>query len=219
MNILIRQRVLTVVSVLSKKGIRGLIKLFRSFLLYQLKEKWEFVYFEKLVEKDPYKLPKLDDSIIIRIAVKSDIDQIKNDIYPFLTEKEGNDKRYFEKIGTPNVQCFLAEKGSKLVHYSLLFENAKNSPIMQTPVISSKIKSTDAYMGTVFTIPEARGLRIMPHTVLKIFSYLNENTNVQRILVIVHKSTVGAERFYRRNGFNVMNKIQARNYLYFFRNK
>ena len=97
MNILIRQRVLTVVSVLSKKGIRGLIKLFRSFLLYQLKEKWEFVYFEKLVEKDPYKLPKLDDSIIIRIAVKSDIDQIKNDIYPFLTEKEGNDKRYFEK--------------------------------------------------------------------------------------------------------------------------
>ena len=59
----------------------------------------------------------------------------------------------------------------------------------------------------------------MPHTVLSIFSYLYKNTNVQRILVIVHKSTLGAEGFYRRNGFNVMNKVESRNYLYIFRNK
>ena len=216
---LIRQRFSTVFRVLSNKGVSGLIKLIRLFFLYQLKEKWEFVYFEKQVEQIPFKLPKLDDSIIIRIAGKDDIAQIKNDIYPFLTEKEGNDKRYIEKIGTTQVKCFLAERQSKIVHYSLLFENAINSPIMQTPIIKSKINSSDAYLGTVFTIPEARGLRIMPHTVLRIFSHLYKNTSTKRILVIVHKSTFGAEGFYRRNGFNVMNNVEAKNYLHNFRNK
>jgi len=216
---LIRQRVSTVFRVLSNKGMSGLIKLIRSFFLYQLKEKWNFVYFEKQVEQIPFKLPKLDNSIIIRIAGKDDIAQIKNDIYPLLTEKEGNDKRYFEKIGTPHVKCFLAEKDNRLVHYSLLFENAKNSPIIQTPIISSKVELTDAYLGTVFTIPEARGLMIMPHTVLRIFSHLYKNTSTKRILVIVHKSTFGAEGFYRRNGFNVMNNVEAKNYLHNFRNK
>ena len=116
------------------------------------------------------------------------------------------------------MKCFLAERRNKIVHYSLLFENARNSPIIQTPIIKSKINSSDAYLGTVFTIPEARGSMIMPHTVLSIFSYLYKNTNVQRILVIVHKSTLGAEGFYRRNGFDVMNKIQSKSYINFFRN-
>jgi len=219
MFILLRQRVSTMFRVLSSKGTSGLIELIRAFLVYQVYEKWRFVYFEKCIEKVPFKLPKLEDSIIIREAVEDDIPQIKNDIYPFLTEKEGNDKRYIEKIGTTQVKCFLAERQSKIVHYSLLFENAINSPIMQTPIIKSKINSSDAYLGTVFTIPEARGLRIMPHTVLRIFSHLYKNTSTKRILVIVHKSTFGAEGFYRRNGFNVMNNVEARNYLHNFRNK
>ena len=214
-----RQRFSTVFRVLFSNGTSGVIKLIKSYFLYQLKEKWEFVYFETKVEKTPYKLPNLDKSIVIRMAVKVDITQIKNDIYPFLTEKEGNDKRYIEKIGTTQVKCFLAERQSKIVHYSLLFENAINSPIMQTTIIKSKINSSDAYLGTVFTIPEARGLRIMPHTVLRIFSHLYKNTSTKRILVIVHKSTFGAEGFYRRNGFNVMNNVEARNYLHNFRNK
>jgi hypothetical protein len=204
--------------VLSNKGVSGLIKLIRVFLVYQVYEKWRFVYFEKRIEKVPFKLPKLEDSILIREAVEDDIPQIKNDIYPFLTER-GNDMRYIEKIGTTQVKCFLAVRLSKIVHYSLLFENAINSPIMQNPIIKSKINSSDAYLGSVFTIPEARGLRIMPHTVLRIFLHLYKNTKqTKRILVIVNKSTLGADRFYRRNGFDVMNKIQLKSYISFFWN-
>ncbi len=112
MFILLRQRVSTMFRVLSSKGTSGLIELIRAFLVYQVYEKWRFVYFEKCIEKVPFKLPKLEDSIIIREAVEDDIPQIKNDIYPFLTEKEGNDKRYIEKIGTTQVKCFLAERQS-----------------------------------------------------------------------------------------------------------
>mgnify|MGYP002841806010 CR=1 FL=1 len=45
------------------------------------------------------------------------------------------------------------------------------------------------------------------------------STSTKRILVIVHKSTLGAEAFYRRNGFHVMNNVEAKNYLHNFRNK
>ena len=216
---LVRQRISTVLRVLSNKGISGLIKLIKSYFLYQYKEKWEFTYFEKSVGLAPYKLPKLDDSTVIRIAVKNDITQIKTDIYPFLTAKQENDKRYIEKIGSSHVKCFIAKREKKLLHYSLLFENANNSPIIQTPIINTKIYSTDAYLGSVFTIPEARGSWILRYAILSIFSYLNENTNVKRILVIVHKDTPGAEGFYKRLGFNVMTDVTARHYLHIFRSK
>jgi len=217
---LFRQRIATVLKVLSNKGISGLIKLIKSYFLYQYKEKWEFTYFEKsVVGQPPYKLPKLDDSTVIRIAVKNDITQIKTDIYPFLTAKQENDKRYIEKIGSSHVKCFIAERDKKLVHYSLLYENANNSPLIQTPIINSKIYLTDAYLGSVFTIPEARGSWILRYAILSIFSYLNENTNVQRILVIVHKDTPGAEGFYKGLGFNVMTDATARNYLHIYRSK
>jgi hypothetical protein len=219
MFVLLGQRVSTMFRVLSNKGIFGLVKLIRVFLIYQFFEKWKFVYFEKRIEKAPYKLPKLEDSIIIRQAVADDIPQIINDIYPFLTEKEGNDKRFFEQIGTLGFKCFLAEKNNKLVHYSLLFEDALSSPLMQTPILRSKVFKSDAYLGTVFTIPEARGLMIMPHTVLRIFSYLYCNTNFKRLLVIVHKTTDGAEGFYRRNDFNEMINIQKKDLIRFFRIK
>jgi ribosomal protein S18 acetylase RimI-like enzyme len=214
-----RQRFSTVFRVLFSNGTSGVIKLIKSYFLYQLKEKWEFVYFETKVEKTPYKLPNLDKSIVIRMAVKVDITQIKNDIYPFLTEKQENDKRYIEAIGSSNVKCFLAEKDNKLIHYSLLFENALNSPLIQTPIIKRKINSRDAYLGSVFTIPDSRGLWIVPHSILNIFSYLHKKTDTKRILAIVHKDTPGAEIFYKRLGFNEMKKVTVRNYLHIFRNK
>ena len=214
-----RQRFSTVVRVLFSKGISGVKKLIKSYCLYQLKEKWEFVYFEMKVEKTPYKLPSIDKSIIFRIAVKTDLPKIKNDIYPFLTEKQENDKRYIEAIGLSNVKCFLAEKNNKLIHYSLLFENAINSPLIQTPIIKRKINLTDAYLGSVFTIPDYRGLWIVPQAILCIFSYLHKKTNIKRILAIVHKDTPGAEIFYKRLGFNEMKKVTAKNYLNISRNK
>ena len=83
---LLGQRVSTMFRVLSDKGIFGLVKLIRAFLVYQFIEKWKFVYFEKSIEKVPYKLPKLEHSIIIRQAVADDIPQIIKDIYPILDE-------------------------------------------------------------------------------------------------------------------------------------
>ncbi len=217
---LLVRRLNTVTRSVFDDGIVGLLALIKSYLIYNFKEKWRFIYFELDMKKvPPYELPKIDDSIVIRIAKKEDIAKIKSDIYPVLTPKEENDKRYIERIGIELFKCFIAERNGKILHYFLVFESAQKSPLIQTPIKSTKIHSGDAYLGTAFTAPEARGLWIVPHTLLSIFSYLEHNTDVRRILAIVHKDTPGAEGFYKRLGFNTMNDVTSKNYLSIFLNK
>lgn len=176
-----------------------------NYLHYNLKDKWEFIYFEYDLNNPVFSLPEIDDSVVIRLAEKDDADKIETDIVPFLSEEETRDfRKHLACIGETGFQLFIAEKNNKFVHFFEVFEHALSSPLAKTPIDKSKLQARDAYLGFTFTIPEVRGLWIVPHSIKRIFDYLKDSTHVNRALVLVHKDTPGATSFYRRLGFKVI---------------
>lgn len=190
--------------ILSSDGFGDLLKHIISYVRYNVKEKWEFVYLEWCLDGPEFSLPEIDKSLVVRIATRDDIPRIKRDIFPLLTSKEQNDKNSFHEIEKNGLKCFIAERDNKIVHYFLVHENARESGLMKTPFDKAKVLDRDAYLVSTFTSPNSRGLWIVPHTLLRIFEYLKNNTAVSRVLVLVHKDTLGAEAFYRRLGFSVI---------------
>lgn len=176
----------------------------RAYLRYHFIEKWEFVYLEWNLECPAYSLPEMNRSLSIRVASKEDVPKIELDIYPILTPEVENDKRLLARIGEDGFKCFIAERGGRVVHYFLVCEKARESLLMRTPIDKTKILDQDAYLTSTFTSPDSRGLWIVPHTLLRIFEYLKKHSDASRVLVLVHKDTVGAEGFYRRLGFSVI---------------
>ena len=191
--------------ILSSAGFVGLVKAVLAYARYNLKEKWRFVYLERCLSDPAFSLPEMDKSLIIRVTNREDIPKIEKDIYPLLSPNEQNDKKSFSEIGKNGLICFIAERDNKIVHYFLVHERARESGLMKTPFDKTKILDKDAYLVSTFTSPDSRGLWIVPHTLLKIFDHLKNNTAVSRVLVLVHKDTLGAEAFYRRLGFSVIN--------------
>ncbi len=181
-----------------------IVKKVIAYVRYNLKEKWDFVYFGWRLDSPAFSLPEIDESLVVRIASREDMPKIESDIYPFLTVKEGNDKRSFSRIGETGFKCFIVERDNKIVHYLFVYENARDSLLMKTPFYKDKVLENDAYLGSAFTSPDSRGLWILPHTLLKIFEYLKSYTNVSRVLFLVHKGTPGSVAFYRRLGFSVV---------------
>jgi ribosomal protein S18 acetylase RimI-like enzyme len=176
------------------------INYFHSYFV----DKWKYIYLEKSIDAKEIMLPKKDESLIIRIAQRNDISRIRADIYPYLTSSEGNDWRYLERIGDHDFTCFVAEKDKKIIHYFLVFDDALYSPLVKTPFYKNNIISGDAYLGTAFTVPDARGTWVVPYSLQFIFDYFKSKKIVSRALVIVHKDTPGAQEFYKFLGFNVV---------------
>jgi GNAT superfamily N-acetyltransferase len=183
------------------KGFSGLINQLIAYLKSNLKEKWKYTYFVISLENETYTLPQLNNSINIRIATPLDVTKIECEIFPFLTQNQENDKRDISRIGQKGMTCFVAERDKKIVHYFLVFDSALESPLIKTPFDKGKILENDAYLGSTFTIPDARGLWILPHSLLFILSFLRNTTNASRALLLVHEDTPGAVGFFSRLGF------------------
>lgn len=179
-----------------------MLKIFLAYLINHLKEKWRFVYFEIDLNEEICSFPKVRDSFVIRIAKKEDIQRIEADVYPSIEPNQEYDKRYISKIGADGFKCFIVEKDNLIIHYFLVFEKALESPLMRTPFYKDKILSSDAYLGSAFTIPSARGLWVMPCVLGEILSFLKNNTSATRALVLVHEGTAGAVDFFARLGFS-----------------
>ena len=199
--------------VLASQGITGVLKVLSNYTGYTLKEKWRFTYCELALDEPRYSLPEMDPSYAIRIAERPDISQIQSDMFPFLTAKEEDDKLTISRIGEPGVRCFIVERKKKIVNYFFVYENALKSPLTRTPFYKKHILETDAYFGSAFTVPGARGAWIMPQVILKILEFLEKETDATRVLVIVHESTAGALAFYRRLGFKEINDAAPLNFI------
>lgn len=199
--------------VLREEGPGALVRQVANYKQYHLRDKWQFVYFEADVDSQPYALPNLRESLNIRLATQDDIPKIESDVYPFLTAKEEHDKQYIARLGEDGIVLFLGEKDNKIVHYFLVFEHALSSPLMKTPLDRTHIRRGDAYLGSAFTVPAARGLWIVPHAMLSVFDYLRTKNTVTRALVLVHKNTPGASAFYRRLGFRVIENASPSGFL------
>ena len=191
--------------IFTNEGVSGLFKHLQNYIRYHVKDKWRFIYFELNLTEVYYSLPEMDASLVVRRAMFGDIKKIQDDIYPFMTSKQEFDKRYIERIGDDDFECFFAEKNGKVVHYFIVFNSALNSPLLQTPFDKKKILPNDAYLGNAFTVPEARGIWIVPHVLLSIISYFHNKKNMRRALLLVHEDTPGAVGFFKRLGFNVIN--------------
>ena len=200
-----------ILGILINRGIFELLKRFQDYIHHHLRDKWRFIYFELNLTEVNYSLPEMDESLVVKRAKHGDIKKIQDDMYPFMTTKQEFDKRYIEQIGDDGFECFVAEKNGKVVHYFMVFNNALNSPLIQTPFDEKKILPNDAYLGSAFTVPEARGIWIVPHVLLSIISYFHDKENMQRALLLVHEDTPGAVGFFKRLGFSVINNASPKN--------
>ncbi len=181
----------------------NLTKRLIGYVRYKLKEQWDFVYFEMPLDESLHSF-KISDNINIRPATQKDIARIESEIYPVLSGYGESDKKYISRIGQKGFWCFIAEKEDRLIHYFLVFEKALESPLTKTPFNKMQIHSTDAYLGSAFTIPQVRGVWIFSYSLAKICEYLKHETNATRAILLVHNKTPGAVVFYKRLGFKAI---------------
>ena len=137
-----------------------------------------------------------------RKANFTDRNKIQNDIYPYLNDYGESDKKYLE---VPHIHTvIIAEKNNKIIHYFLVFEDSNHSPLVRTPIKKKILNNNSAYLGSAFTIPSERGLWIMAYSVSYAINYLKENTNREKVFLLVHGKTPGAKDFFQRLGFKII---------------
>ncbi len=191
------QTVRKVVKKLSDEGPVGLARAARTFATYHLRDKWHFVYLRFSLDTPIYSLE--DASITIRRATPGDRKRIETDLFPHLIGAQSADREYFDGLGESGPQCFLAESNGRFVHYSWVFADVFRSPMTRLPFDQSRFRSGDAYVGPVFTSPDARGMTYL-HVLPKILHYLKDN-GLRRVWVLVDGRNPSAVSFYKRIGF------------------
>lgn len=183
-----------------EKGLWSMLGSVAQYALYYVADRRSFVYFEFSLAQEPINL-QLPEPLLARLATNADLDRINTEIFPLLTGEYAYDQRYFKLLGQEGVLCFLAEQYGKFVHYSWVFTNAEQSPLMDVPFRKSKLKVGDVYMGPVFTSPQARGTWIYPFVITKIIHYLKDYTDKKRLLLFVYGKNPSAVNFFLRMGF------------------
>ena len=191
--------------IIREEGFIELIKKLIDFLKYNLIDKHEFIYLAINISDFSFRFSDNSSQLNIRIAEKNDIKKIVKDIYPFISKREKYDKRFISRIGDENIVVFIYEKNNKIIHYSLIFKNAIDSPLIKTPLNKSHITNGSAYLGSVFTVPNERGIFILPSVLGYIVKYFSENSKIKRLILLVHPKTTGATRFYEALGFKKIN--------------
>lgn len=195
--------------VLREKGLVGFYLAIREYLIYHLIGKWSFVYLEFMLDQ-PIVSFVVRDSISVRIATPEDQDRIESDIFPLLEGPLAYEKKYFRLLGDPDVRCFLAESDRKLVHYSWVFLDAFQSPIVEPPFDRSQLRAKDAYVGPIFTSPACRGF-VYLQVLSEILRFLRNEVSCERALVLVQGKNPSAVSFYKRMGFKEISGGQPRN--------
>lgn len=164
-------------------------------------DQWNFTYFEiNLNDFDTF--TKNNSIITFRKANSSDVDNIINDIYPWLDGYGEYDKQYLENPDDHSV--FICEKENKIIHYFLVFENSLKSPLIKTAINKKFLNMHSAYLGSTFTIPQERGVWITTYSVSFIISFLKQKNDIKKVLLLIHNKTPGALQFFKRLGFNII---------------
>jgi len=146
--------------------------------------------------------------ISFRIANDQDYDQIALDIFPSLDVNISDIKQ----IKSNHDFVFLGIKNNTIIHYFLTYLNPNDSPLCSgTPFYRELIQKGDAYLGSTFTISSERGNWIAPSSLSFVIDYYKSSFNIKRMLVIVHKDTIGAVEYYQRLGFSIIPNAAPKN--------
>ena len=178
----------------------------RDAIVYHISDKWHFVYLEFSLDEKIFSF-SVKELLSVRVATAEDCERIRSDIFPFLKGALAYERRYLKLLGEPKINCFVAEKEGKLVHYTWVFEDVLDSPIMKVPFDRKKLKEGDAYIGPIFTNPDVRGF-IYLQVCSTILHYLKENDRARRVIVLVEGGNPSAVAFYRRFGFREISGAQ-----------
>jgi ribosomal protein S18 acetylase RimI-like enzyme len=189
-----------------------MLKKILSACRYHLKDKWEFIYLGIDITSPTFFLPNVDDSLSVRIADRKDIPKIESDVGEHLAE---DDRKQIQRIGEEGFFCFIGSRKEKIIHFFLVYESAINSLLAKTPFDKKNLNKSDAYLGSAFTVPDARGLWVVPVVLMRILEHLKDRKNIKRALVLVHKETPGAVGFYQRLGFSLIQNPEQKNLFYF----
>ena len=203
------KKVQDVAKIFIQEGLRGLWSTIRTYLSYHLKDKWRFVYLEFSLN-EPETFFAIQEPINVRIATPADLTRIEMELFPYMLDALHYDKRYFNLLGQPGVKCFLAECRGKLVHYSWVFLDAFQSPIVEVPFDRSQLRAKDAYVGPIFTSPACRGF-VYLQVLSEILRFLRNEVSCERALVLVQGKNPSAVSFYKRMGFKEISGGQPRN--------
>lgn len=194
--------------IISHEGLTRFLQVIFAYIIYHLNSKWHFVYIEFPLQQPIFSFT-VKEPLLVRIATPDDMDRIKSEIFPVLEGDLSYDKRYFRLLDQPDIKCFLAEKDGKLVHYSWVFMDASSSLLMDVPFDKRKLRQGDAFIGPVFTTPNARGL-VYLHVLSVILHYLQSNEYARRALGFVDGRNPAAVSFFKRLGFTEIVDAQRR---------
>tara|TARA_B100000949_G_C14129763_1_gene386116 strand:+ start:118 stop:819 length:702 start_codon:yes stop_codon:yes gene_type:complete len=200
----LKTRFFTVISIFRSGGVSLLLYKIKEYLSSNFIKKWEYVYFEADLDKQ-YRFPKqYDSSVSVKIAKTSDIKTIKEDIFPYMTELELNDRRELLEIGKDEMICFLAEQNEKLVHYTMIYLDPFKSPLMMTPFDQNLITPDHVYLSSAFTVDSVRGSWIHLQVLDYILIFLKRETTLKKTINLVHPDTLGSIEYFNRLGFKVI---------------
>jgi hypothetical protein len=173
-----------------------------NYIKYHGYSKWNFVYLSFDLTKN-FIGYRIADDIQIKEASLLDIEKIKKDIFPQMIGEQEYEKKYFSLLENNKVKCFICISKGKIVHYSWVFFDIKNSPIVKTPFNTNLLREGDVYIGPIFTAKLARGF-IYPQVLSRIVASITDQGIESRIIVLVQGLNPSAVGFYKRMGFQVI---------------
>ncbi len=165
----------------------------------------KFIYLSLDAENFKHSLNKTDTNSKVFVANSYHKESIEEDLFPHFDNQQDYFKQFLN-FDREDILCYLCKKNHKLVHYFLVFKNARTSPLLKTR-FKKKLDSYDqtAYLGNAFTISSERGGWIVLKVLSRIVQDLSDLHGISKFIVLVHPDTPGALKFYQRLGFKIIN--------------
>ena len=166
-----------------------------GWLVYMNLEKHEFIYFRgntgeikirKFAEKN-YRYEIINENGFDKKKTK-EIGELMN----IKEIKKGKFKEFC-------IIILIKDSMGRYVHYSIIYPNAINSPLSQTPLDKSKFNSSDCYFSTTMTLEREKGGVLNLLALQKIIEYCEKRD--LSIVNLIHPSTKGAFKYYKTIGF------------------
>ncbi len=176
-----------------------------DYLISKVFVEQKYIYLSLDAENFKHSLNKTDINSKVFVANSDDRESIEEDLFPHFDKQQDYFKQFL-KFDREDILCYLCKKNHRLIHYFLVFKNAKTSPLLKTR-FKKNLDSYDqtAYLGNAFTISSERGGWIVLQVLSKIIQDFSDLHGISKFIVLVHPDTPGALKFYQKCGFKIIN--------------
>jgi hypothetical protein len=195
-------------AILRETGFRGLLRQLRSAITWRFREQWNLkTGVVQVVDADlalPVEVIPTKVPMEVRLFEKSDLPNIRENIFPHLTGSLQSDRRIFESIerGTDRgEQMLVAVLGGRIVHYMMWIRASKYAGL--------KLGPDEVFYVAAFTHPDARGLGLVQHTTTLSMRMFQE-WGLRRAVATIHRDNPGMWKATGHAGFGPVGRPRAR---------